>query len=89
MAMAEPRRSAMREPSKLDGVRMLVVEARFYEDIADALLAGATRALQQAGAEFDRVSVPGSRPTAHAMHSTSSKSAAVASSAVNARASGS
>ena len=63
--MAEPRRSAAndapdRNASDLKGARILVVEARFYEDIADALLAGATRALQEAGATFERVSVPGS-----------------------------
>jgi 6,7-dimethyl-8-ribityllumazine synthase len=39
--------------------RLLIVEARFYDDIADLLLAGATRALEQAGAAFDRVTVPG------------------------------
>jgi len=58
--MAEPRRSIANDRTDLTGVRMLVVEARFYEDIADALLAGATRALEAAGAAFDRVSVPGS-----------------------------
>jgi 6,7-dimethyl-8-ribityllumazine synthase len=39
--------------------RLLIVEARFYDDIADLLLTGATRALEQAGASFDRVTVPG------------------------------
>jgi 6,7-dimethyl-8-ribityllumazine synthase len=39
--------------------RLLIVEARFYDDIADLLLTGATRALEQAGATFDRVTVPG------------------------------
>jgi 6,7-dimethyl-8-ribityllumazine synthase len=58
--MAEPRRSVVADAGDLSGVRMLVVEARFYDDIADALLAGATRALETAGATFDRVSVPGS-----------------------------
>jgi 6,7-dimethyl-8-ribityllumazine synthase len=58
--MAEPRRSAANDTGDLDGVRMLVVEARFYDDIADALLAGATRALEAAGVAFERVSVPGS-----------------------------
>jgi len=58
--MAEPRRNAGTEASHLKGVRILVVEARFYDDIADALLAGATRALDQAGAVYDCVSVPGS-----------------------------
>jgi 6,7-dimethyl-8-ribityllumazine synthase len=58
--MAEPRRTAGADPGDLKGVRILIVEARFYDDIADALLAGATRALDQAGAVYDRVSVPGS-----------------------------
>jgi 6,7-dimethyl-8-ribityllumazine synthase len=58
--MAEPRRAAAPDAGDLRGVRILVVEARFYDDIADALLAGATGALEAAGAAFDRVSVPGS-----------------------------
>jgi 6,7-dimethyl-8-ribityllumazine synthase len=58
--MAEPRRNAANDTGDLIGVRMLVVEARFYDDIADALLAGATRALEAAGVTFERVSVPGS-----------------------------
>jgi 6,7-dimethyl-8-ribityllumazine synthase len=58
--MAEPRRSASADQGDLKGVRILLVEARFYDDIADALLAGATRALEDAGAVVDRISVPGS-----------------------------
>jgi 6,7-dimethyl-8-ribityllumazine synthase len=58
--MAEPRRTAGAEAGDLKGVRILVVEARFYDDIADALLAGATRALDLAGAIYDKMSVPGS-----------------------------
>jgi 6,7-dimethyl-8-ribityllumazine synthase len=42
------------------GARILIVEARYYDDIADALLAGAKKALQDAGAQFDLISVPGS-----------------------------
>ena len=38
---------------------LLIVEARFYDDIADLLLTGATRALEQAGTTFERVTVPG------------------------------
>ena len=38
---------------------ILIVEARFYEDMADALLDGATSALKEAGATFDVVTVPG------------------------------
>jgi 6,7-dimethyl-8-ribityllumazine synthase len=40
-------------------LRMLVVEARYYNHIADALLQGATAALNEAGAQFDRIEVPG------------------------------
>jgi 6,7-dimethyl-8-ribityllumazine synthase len=57
--MAKPRRTTAKE-SALDGVRLLIVEARFYDDIADMLLKGARRALKQAGAAFDRITVPGS-----------------------------
>ena len=38
---------------------ILIVEARFYSHIANALLDGATAALDAAGASFERVSVPG------------------------------
>jgi 6,7-dimethyl-8-ribityllumazine synthase len=37
----------------------LIVEARFYDDLADALLEGAKAALASAGASFDIVTVPG------------------------------
>jgi 6,7-dimethyl-8-ribityllumazine synthase len=39
--------------------KILIVEARFYADISDALLAGATAVLNQEGVEFDRIAVPG------------------------------
>src|SRR6266849_3195312 len=58
--MAEPRRADRGEEGDVAGSRILVVEARFYDDIADALLAGARRALEAAGTAFERVSVPGS-----------------------------
>lgn len=63
--MAEPRRSVGtdagdRGSRDLLGARILVVEARFYEDIANALLKGATGVLAEAGAAVERVSVPGS-----------------------------
>jgi 6,7-dimethyl-8-ribityllumazine synthase len=57
--MAEPRR-AQGEPVAVAGARILIAEARFYDDIADALLAGATRVLDAAQVSFDRISVPGS-----------------------------
>ncbi len=40
-------------------IRILIVEARFYDDLADALLEGATQALAAYGAEYDVVTVPG------------------------------
>ena len=58
--MAEPRRQTGADAGDLKGARILVVEARFYDDIADELLKGATRVLDAAGAVFERVSVPGS-----------------------------
>ena len=56
-AKASPR-SASKKTS-LGGVRVLVVEARYYDDIANELLAGAKAALEKAGALFDIVTVPG------------------------------
>lgn len=38
---------------------ILIVEARYYAHISDALLDGATAALEEDGAHFDRISVPG------------------------------
>jgi 6,7-dimethyl-8-ribityllumazine synthase len=58
--MAEPRRAQGEPIVAVAGARILVVEARFYDDIADALLAGATRVLEAAKVSFDRISVPGS-----------------------------
>ena len=40
-------------------LRLLIVEARFYDDLADELLKGASDVLSAHGAEFDVVSVPG------------------------------
>ncbi|MDP3117716.1 MAG: 6,7-dimethyl-8-ribityllumazine synthase, partial [Phenylobacterium sp.] len=40
-------------------LRVLVVEARFYSEIADALLAGATDVLSAHDVDFDVVTVPG------------------------------
>lgn len=38
---------------------LLIVEARFYEDISDELLSGAEAELESSGATFDKISVPG------------------------------
>jgi 6,7-dimethyl-8-ribityllumazine synthase len=60
--MAGARRSKLASKSGkgTKGMRILIVEARFYGDIADALLAGASKVLKEAEAEFDCVTVPGS-----------------------------
>lgn len=42
-----------------DKPHILIVEARFYDDMSDALLDGARHALEAAGATFDVVTVPG------------------------------
>ncbi|RWE60988.1 6,7-dimethyl-8-ribityllumazine synthase [Mesorhizobium sp.] len=39
---------------------LLIIEARFHDDLADALLEGATSALEEAGATYDVLTVPGS-----------------------------
>src|SRR5215213_10638380 len=56
--MARARRQVRKEAG-VKGARMLVVEARYYDDIADQLLRGAKRVLKEAGATFDLVTVPG------------------------------
>ena len=52
-------------------LRFLIVEARFYTELADALAAGAMAALDEAGAVYDRIAVPGALeiPSAIAMAS--------------------
>jgi 6,7-dimethyl-8-ribityllumazine synthase len=42
-----------------DKPHVLIVEARFYDDIQDALLDGAVRALKKAGVSHEVVTVPG------------------------------
>ncbi len=39
--------------------RVLIVEARFHENLGDMLVKGAVQALKNAGASYDRVTVPG------------------------------
>ena len=58
--MAEPRRAAPAQDPALRGARILLVEARFYDDIGDALLAGAMHVLDAAGTVVERITVPGS-----------------------------
>ena len=53
-------RKGKREKVVAKGARILIVEARYYEDIADFLLAGAMKVLKEAGAAVERITVPGS-----------------------------
>jgi 6,7-dimethyl-8-ribityllumazine synthase len=50
-------------------LRVLIVEARFYDELADALLQGASDVLRSQGVDFDVITVPGALevPTAIAM----------------------
>lgn len=42
-----------------DSPHIMIVEARFYEDVADELARGALKVLDDAGATYERFSVPG------------------------------
>jgi len=57
--MVEPRRRKQAEEAPLKGVRILIVESGYYEDIADTLLTGAKRALDAVRVAYDVVTVPG------------------------------
>lgn len=57
--MAEPQRRSDTEPHVAAADHMLIVEGRFYDDVADRLLAGAKAALDAAGATYDVVTMPG------------------------------
>lgn len=61
MAGRAPRNAGMTTEgtSAHDGVRLLVIEARFNEKIADELMAGAEAEMTAAGVAWDRVTVPG------------------------------
>ncbi len=45
--------------------KILIIEARFYEAISDALLEGALAVLQQPGVEITKVTVPGALEIPH------------------------
>jgi 6,7-dimethyl-8-ribityllumazine synthase len=51
--------SAAEKPLRIEGARCLIVEARYYKNIADELLKGALRVLGAAGAKGEVVTVPG------------------------------
>lgn len=43
----------------MTNIHALIVEARFYADLADELAQGAAQALDAAGVTYDRIAVPG------------------------------
>jgi 6,7-dimethyl-8-ribityllumazine synthase len=64
--MAGPAQHASEAPrlpkdiaAAVEGARVLLIEARYYGTIAEALAAGAIAELEAAGASFERVAVPG------------------------------
>lgn len=57
--MAKKVSAAKPRAPKSAAPHLLIVEARFYAHIADALLAGAVKVLDEAGATYDVVTVPG------------------------------
>jgi 6,7-dimethyl-8-ribityllumazine synthase len=54
-----PVRGAGRPPRAELRARVLIVEGRFYDNIADELLAGAIAALDAQGVAYERITVPG------------------------------
>ena len=67
--MAGPSHYTLPEPSFERPVKLLIVVAPYYRDIADNLIAGARAAAARCGAEVDLIEVPGALevPTAIAM----------------------
>src|SRR6201995_848507 len=57
--MADARRAALKDRTDITGAGALIAEARFYDDIQDALLEGALTELKTAGVMHDVVTVPG------------------------------
>ena len=58
-----------------DKPHIMIVEARFYSDIADMLVTGTTQALEEAGASFERFEVPGALEIPAAIKIASMRSA--------------
>jgi 6,7-dimethyl-8-ribityllumazine synthase len=57
--MAEARRAQLKDRTDLSGARALIVEARFYDDIQDALMEGAVAELKAASVAHEVITVPG------------------------------
>ncbi|MCX7320489.1 MAG: 6,7-dimethyl-8-ribityllumazine synthase [Hyphomicrobiales bacterium] len=57
--MADPRRAPLKDQTDISGAHALIVEARFYDDIQDAMLKAAIAELKAAGVSYDVLTVPG------------------------------
>lgn len=57
--MADARRAPLKDQTDISGAHALIVEARFYDDIQDALLEGAVAELKAAEVSHDVITVPG------------------------------
>jgi 6,7-dimethyl-8-ribityllumazine synthase len=57
--MADARRAQLKDQTDVKGARALIVEARFYDDIQDALLEGALAELKAEGVTHDLLTVTG------------------------------
>ncbi len=57
--MAEAQRARLKDQTDVSGARALIVEARFYDEIQDALLEGALSELRAAGVAHEVITVPG------------------------------
>jgi 6,7-dimethyl-8-ribityllumazine synthase len=57
--MADARRAQLQDQTDISGARVLIVEARFYDDIQDALMEGAVAELTKAGVIHTVLTVPG------------------------------
>ncbi|MGU3493997.1 6,7-dimethyl-8-ribityllumazine synthase [Xanthobacteraceae bacterium A53D] len=57
--MVSTRNESARTAEPVPGARVLIVEGRYYEALADELLAGAREVLEQAGCVVEVITVPG------------------------------
>jgi len=57
--MAQPHPSRPVEEAPILGARILLIESRFHEELADELVAGALARLESARVKFEPIAVPG------------------------------
>ena len=57
--MADARRAPLKDTTDVSGARVLIVEARFYDDIQDAMLEGVMAEIKKANVTHEIITVPG------------------------------